>query len=205
MGTKDERLGQHCNHIIKQLYGGCFTVSEMLALGLDLPRDTFTSQMKGGVQLLAPTGSDLSKYNKKDDVLAGFHYDLNFLTIHGKSNYPGLYVWLRDGEKVPVRIPDGCLLLQSSKMLEHITGGYFYAGYHEVIVSDDTLAAAAKAKAEGRSLWRVSSTMFSTLRYDVTMKPMTRFANLPEAKNYQPISTYKFVEEELKAINLLKD
>lgn len=177
----------------------------MLALGLDMPKDAFTSQMKGGVQLLAPTGSDLTKYNKKNDILAGFHYDLNFLTIHGKSNYPGLYVWLRNGEKVPVRVPDGCLLLQSSKMLEWMTGGYFYAGYHEVIVSDETLAAAEKAKAEGKSLWRVSSTMFSTLRYDVTMKPMTRFASLPEAKNYPPISTYKYVEEELKAINLLVD
>ena len=124
-------LGATLYFQITQLYGGCFTVSEMLALGLDMPRDTFTSQMKGGVQLLAPTGSDLTKYNKKDDVLAGFHYDLNFLTIHGKSNYPGLYVWLRNGEKVPVKIPEGCLLLQSSKMLEYITGGYFYAGYHE--------------------------------------------------------------------------
>lgn len=177
----------------------------MLALGLDMPRDTFTSQMKGGVQLLAPTGSDLTKYNKKDDVLAGFHYDLNFLTIHGKSNYPGLYVWLRNGEKVAVKIPDGCLLLQSSKMLEHITGGYFYAGYHEVIVADETLQAVEKAKEQGKPLWRVSSTMFSTLRYDVTMKPMRRFSQLPEAKNYPPISTYKFVEEELKAINLLVD
>lgn len=161
--------------------------------------------MKGGVQLLAPTGSDLAKYKKQNDVLAGFHYDLNLITIHGKSNYPGLYVWLRDGEKVPVRIPDGCLLLQSSKMLEHITGGYFYAGYHEVIVSDDTLQAVSKARAEGKSLWRVSSTMFSTLRYDVEMKPLPRFAALPESKNYPPISTYEYVQEELKAINLLTE
>lgn len=177
----------------------------MLALGLDLPRDQFTSLMKGGVQLLAPTGSDLTKYNQPGDVLAGFHYDLNFLTIHGKSNYPGLFVWLRDGEKVPVKIPDGCLLLQSSKMLEWMTGGYFYAGYHEVIVTEDTLKAVEKAKIEGKSLWRVSSTMFSTLRYDVLMKPLPRFASMPEAKNYPPILTYKHVEEELKAINLLAE
>ena len=88
-------------------------------------------------------------------------------------------------------------------MLEWLTGGYFYAGYHEVIVSDDTLKAIEKAKAEGRPLWRVSSTMFSTLRYDVVMKPFPRFANEPEVKNYPPILTYKHVEEELKAINLI--
>ena len=25
--------------------------------------------------------------------MAGYHYDLNFLTIHGKSNFPGLNIW----------------------------------------------------------------------------------------------------------------
>lgn len=29
-----------------------------------------------------------------------YHYDLNFMTIHGKSRFPGLYIWLRDGKKV---------------------------------------------------------------------------------------------------------
>jgi hypothetical protein len=31
------------------------------------------------------------------EVLAGFHYDLNFLTIHGKSRFPALNIFLRDG------------------------------------------------------------------------------------------------------------
>jgi isopenicillin N synthase-like dioxygenase len=185
------------------LAGGAYTVSEMIALGLDMPRNTFTKLMDGGVQLLAPTGSDLTRYQKKDDVLAGFHYDLNFLTIHGKSNFPGLYVWLRNGEKVPVRVPDGCLLLQSSKMLEWMTGGYFYAGFHEVIVSEDTLKAVAKAKAEGKPLWRVSSTLFNHLRPEVMMEPLPRFRSMPDAKKYPPILTRDHVEEELKAISLL--
>jgi hypothetical protein len=55
--------------------------------------------MQYGPHLLAPTGSDLHvhKYGKKGTVLAGYHYDLNFLTIHGKSRFPGLNIWLRDG------------------------------------------------------------------------------------------------------------
>lgn len=68
--------------------------------------------MKYGNHLLAPTGSNLIKYDI-GTTFAGVHYDLNFLTIHGKSRYPGLYIWLRSGEKVPVSIPNGCLLLQS--------------------------------------------------------------------------------------------
>ena len=88
----------------------CFTAGEMAALGMGLPRDTFSSCMQGGPHLLSPTGSDLHKY-EVGTTFAGFHYDLNFLTIHGKSRFPGLYVWLRNMQKVAVKIPAGCLLL----------------------------------------------------------------------------------------------
>ena len=37
---------------------------------------------------------------------------LNLLTIHGKSRYPGLHVWTKDGTKMRVAIPPGCLLVQ---------------------------------------------------------------------------------------------
>ena len=41
------------------------------------------------------------------------------MTIHGKSRFPGLYIWTRDGQKLPVRVPDGCLLLQVRPVLPH--------------------------------------------------------------------------------------
>ena len=82
----------------------------MAAVGMGLPFDTFSKRMEGGAHLLAPTGSDLSRYDV-NTTLAGFHYDIAFMTIHGKSRYPGLSVWLRDWKKVPVKIPDGCLLI----------------------------------------------------------------------------------------------
>lgn len=69
-----------------------------------------------GPHLLAPTGSDLSRYGK-GTVFAGYHYDLNVMTIHGKSRFPGLFIWLRDGTRVPVKVPDGCLLLQVGKQV----------------------------------------------------------------------------------------
>ena len=114
------------------------TISEMIALGFGWQRDKLTSMMLGGAQLLAPTGSDLARYKKKNDVLAGFHYDLNFITIHGKSRFPGLSVWLRDGTQMNVKVPDGCLLIQAAKELEYLTGGHIEAGFHEVIVTNDT-------------------------------------------------------------------
>src|SRR5690606_10224784 len=109
------------------------SVAQMLSLGLDLEINTFTNMMKYAPHLLAPTGTDLSKYGALGTVIAGFHYDLSFLTIHGKSRFPGLYIWLRTGEKMLVRVPDGCLLIQGGKQLEILTGGYIAAGDHEVV------------------------------------------------------------------------
>jgi len=90
--------------------------------------------------ILAPTASDLVKYGQKDTILAGFHTDLNFLTIHGRSRYPGLHIWARNtGKRLAVKIPEGnYLLVQAGKQLEHISGGLIKAGFHEVVVNDKT-------------------------------------------------------------------
>lgn len=93
-----------------KLYTAVLTVAEMTALGMGVPKNTFTERMQGGNQLLAPTGSDLVK-NDVGTIFAGFHYDISFMTIHGKSRYPGLYVWTRDWKKRAVKIPEGCLLI----------------------------------------------------------------------------------------------
>ena len=95
--------------------------SEMAAVGFNLPSDAFTSRMQYGPHLLAPTGSDFNKYGTLNHVLAGFHYDLNFLTIHGKSRFPGLYVWTREGVRISLEIPDGCLLIQVHRTLYYST------------------------------------------------------------------------------------
>lgn len=140
-------------------------LSEMASIGLGLPRETFKdagryghvclnffhsclATMKGlttppgSPHLLAPTASDLEKYGEKDTILAGFHTDLNFLTIHGRSRYPGLNIWARNtGKRIPVKFPSTgrYLLVQAGKQLEHLSGGLVKAGYHEVVVNDATL------------------------------------------------------------------
>ena len=95
-----------------QMTRALFTLAEMAAVGFHMPADAFTSRMLYGPHLLAPTGSDFNTFGKEGTVLAGFHYDLNFLTIHGKSRFPGLYVWTRQGVRTAVSVPDGCLLVQ---------------------------------------------------------------------------------------------
>lgn len=45
-----------------------------------------------------------------------------------------------------VSIPDGCILAQAGMEIEHLTGGYIMAGYHEVIVNERTLEQIEEAK-----------------------------------------------------------
>jgi len=186
----------------EKILGTVKSVSEMAALGFGLSRDTFTSKMHCAPHLLAPTGSNLKEHGQLGRVFAGYHFDLNFLTIHGKSRFSGLYVWTRDGRKMLVKVPDGCLLLQAGKQFEWLTGGHVLAGYHEVVVNEQTLLAKEKAEAEGRSLWRISSTLFGHIASKESLKPVAHFAQLESAKNYPDITAGEQVLEELKAIQL---
>ncbi|KAL7816719.1 Clavaminate synthase-like protein [Trichoderma gracile] len=155
-------------------------LSEMTALGLGLEADHFSSAARYGPHLLAPTASDLTKYGAKDTILAGFHTDLNFLTIHGRSRYPGLNIWARNtGARIPVKIPPGnYLLVQAGKQIEYITGGLIKAGYHEVVVNERTLEAveARKARFPDRPLIRISSTLFWHLNSDYDLAPIPELA-----------------------------
>jgi isopenicillin N synthase-like dioxygenase len=180
------------------------TASECIAKGFNLPENTFTDLMKYGGHLLAPTGSDLNKF-KENEIFAGYHYDLNFLTIHGKSNYGGLYIWLRDGTKKRVIVPDGCLLIQAGIQLEYLTGGQIKAGFHEVIYPKDVYdkIQLLKEENEKKILWRISSTLFSQIRQDVILQPLKQFATEESIKLYPPILTKDQIAEELKAINLM--
>ncbi|CAI8612506.1 unnamed protein product [Vicia faba] len=177
-------------------------VAEMTAIGFNLPKDSFTSLMKQGPHLLAPTGSDLEKYGKEGTVLAGYHYDLNFLTIHGRSNYPGLNVWLRNGKKIPAKVPFGCLLVQTGKQMEWLTGGECIASMHDLVVTNQTIDAISEAQDQKRCFWRVSSTLFAHIASDQILKPLGYFERSPLAIKYPPIIAEEYVEEELKVIHV---
>jgi len=184
------------------MINACYTVAEMAAVGFDLPKDSFTSLMQYGPHLLGPTGSNLYKFNKPTTILASYHYDLNFLTIHGRSRFPGLFIWTRDGKKIPVKVPLGCLLLQAGKQAEWLTGGHILAGFHEVVVADETIAAIERAKTAGKSCWRVSSTLFSHCASDKVIVPLGKFATKETLAKYPPTKAGDYVQQELDAIKL---
>ncbi|OIW06189.1 hypothetical protein TanjilG_23069 [Lupinus angustifolius] len=167
--------------------------------------DSWGYKMISAIQaphLLAPTGSDLQKYGQERTVLAGYQYDLNFLTIHGRSRFPGLNIWLRNGQKVEVKVIVGCLLIQTGKQIEWVTGGDCIAGMYEVVGTNRTADAIRLAKEQKRSLWRVSSTLFAHIASDAVLKPLGQFVESPLASKYLPICAGEYVEQELAVINL---
>ncbi|KAI1377068.1 Clavaminate synthase-like protein [Hypoxylon crocopeplum] len=203
-------------------------LAEMAAVGMRLPAETFTEAGRYGPHLLAPTASDLEKYGSKDTILAGFHTDLNFLTIHGRSRYPGLHVWARNtGRRIAVSIPrpaadqaGSYLLVQAGKQLEHLTGGLVKAGYHEVVVNSSTLNTVATRQQNypERPLVRISSTFFWHLSSDYDLAPIAALADQAKAVRaanfdlgrdegdeveYEPMKVGQQVQNELKHIALL--
>ena len=92
--------------------------------------------------VLAPSSSNLVKYGQKGTILTRCHSDVNFLTIHSRSRYPCLDIWAKNNPKrIGVEIPPGNnFVVQAGLQLEHFTGGLIKAGWHEVVVNDQTVA-----------------------------------------------------------------
>ncbi|KAL2150495.1 hypothetical protein VTH82DRAFT_7058 [Thermothelomyces myriococcoides] len=217
-----ERWGPVMNQWGTAMKNAVEGLTQMAAVGLGLPADTFKDAGRYGPHLLAPTASDLQKYGKKDTILAGFHTDLNFLTIHGRSRYPGLNIWARNtGKRIPVKIPPGnYLLVQAGKQLEHLTGGLIKAGYHEVVVNERTLQVIEERRARlpDRPLIRISSTFFWHLSSDYDLVPIPELAERAklvraqqfdlgrdegEEVEYPPMKVGEQVQNELKHIALM--
>ena len=133
----------------------------MIAIGLDLFTGTFREAGRYGFfffqkkyypwsiyscvwclfdrrHILAPTSSDLVKCVQKGTILAKFHSDINFLTIHGRSRYPSLDIWARNtGQRIGVEILPGHNFLVQAWTYHWWTD--IKAGFHEVVVNDQTL------------------------------------------------------------------
>jgi len=75
---------------------------------------------------------------------------------------------------------------------------------HEVLFSAATVRTVEEAQRAGRSLWRVSSTLFGHIASDQVMRPLGRFAKGEMAHAYPPTPAGQYVSEELAVINLRK-
>ena len=111
-------------------------------------------------------------------------------------------MWTKDGTKLRVAVPEGCLLVQAGMQMERLTGGAVHAGMHEVIVLPETVQAAKKQKAAGRPQWRVSSTLFAHVASANELRPLGSFATEESLQQYPPITAGDQVMRILRKINL---
>ena len=61
------------------------------------------------------------------------------------------------------------------------------AGFHEVVISDETLKVIEQKKSNNESLWRVSSTLFGHIQSDQILEPLAPFNTAEALENFTPI------------------
>lgn len=92
--------------------------------------------------------------------------------------------------------------MQAGKQIEYLTGGYIRAGFHEVVVTKETLKAIERRASKQESLWRVSSTLFGHIASDCVLEPLEAFANQKSKELYPAILAGDQVLQELNHIQL---
>lgn len=89
--------------------------------------------------------------------------------------------------------------MQAGKQLEHITGGLIKAGFHEVVVNEQTLNVIERRKVEvpHRPLVRISSTFFWHLNSDFDLAPISSLAEEATKIRAKELSLGKDVGEDV--------
>ncbi len=172
----------------------------ILETELNLPENYLTSLCHNGNHMIAPTFSNLNKYGTLGQILAGFHKDISFLTMHGKSRFSGLNIWTKEMEKITVNVPDGYMFIQAGRQLEYLTGGNIVAGFHEVIVNENTLKQIKNAKENNKSRIRVSSTFFTHINSDKYLEVLPQYQTEKTLTEYPKIKEGKWLQNRLKKL-----
>ncbi|MSR84963.1 isopenicillin N synthase family oxygenase [Candidatus Uhrbacteria bacterium] len=164
-----------------------FTMLEMLAVGYHLELNFFTKLLEHGPHLFAPTGVNLAQLGEPGTVHAALHRDIGFITAHGRSNAPGLFLWKRNGERIPARIQKNCILAQVAQQLAHVMGGQGLDGMHEVVAVKEAQPVIERMRAAGEEPWRVSTTFFFHMASDCMIAPLGPFRTDEALAKYPPI------------------
>lgn len=188
------------------IWGQCMLMAardilQIVAIGLGLAPNRLSRMLENGPHILGPTGSDFTDA-VLGRVLAGLHYDFNVVTVHGQTDIRALVCWTRDGRPFLVEVPDGCLLAQVGKSLEWMTGGFFFAGKHEVLVTPESLIDRDAVVARGERAIRTSSNLFVHLATRHLMRPIAGNTNSQARDKYPPLLGGHYASIELARIHL---
>ncbi|OGH60774.1 MAG: hypothetical protein A2848_03365 [Candidatus Magasanikbacteria bacterium RIFCSPHIGHO2_01_FULL_50_8] len=177
-------------------------VVRLLEIGLMLPEGRLQQLSHAGPHLLAPNATHLDEGVDIGDVANEVHYDLNMITLFGKSNAPGLYVWIDQKYRCSLSIPDGCVLVQAGKQLTWMTGGYINYGLHEVVATQQMFDVLTHKTPVGMPRVRTSLPLFFHVNSMQLLEPLDHLVNMPQANEYPRMLAGDYLFDELRAINL---
>lgn len=150
----------------KQLYAALEALAiellKAVALGLNLPEDHFTEQVKGGNSILRVLHYPPAPDAPADAPRAGSHEDINLITLLVGSSADGLEVLDMDGDWIPVRAHSQHLTVNVGDMLQNFTGGVLRSTTHRVVLPEG----------EGRTRSRFSLPFFLHPKGSMPLDPI---------------------------------
>lgn len=179
------------------LDGCAATLLESLALGFELPIETFSAMLHEGNSILRalhypPLSPPLSGSGTNKAIRAAPHEDINLITLLCEATDAGLEILTRDGAWLRVPALEGEIVVDAGDMLSRITNDVVPAATHRVVTPDAV-----------RDRHRYSLPYFAHPYPDCDLSVHEAFVSAETPAKYPPITAAVFLEERLKQIGLI--
>jgi isopenicillin N synthase-like dioxygenase len=161
---------------------------------LKLPPDWFDPAVKDGNSVLRllhypPVPADAP------EVRAGAHEDINLITLLLGAEEAGLELLDRDGQWLPVRPPEGAMVVNVGDMLQRLTNHVLPSTTHRVV----------NPAPERRGFSRYSMPFFLHPAPDFLIKTLPSTITADNPNRYpEPITAHDYLHERLVEIGLIK-
>jgi isopenicillin N synthase-like dioxygenase len=165
-----------------------------IAVHLGLAPDWFDEAVKDGNSVMRllhypPIPVDA------DGIRAEAHGDINLITLLLGAEEAGLQLLAREGEWLPVVVPDGAMVINVGDMLERLTNNRLPSTTHRVI----------NPPPERRGIPRYSMPFFLHLASDFLITTLPQCVDAVHPDLYpEPITADAFLMQRLREIGLLK-
>ena len=123
---------------------------------------------------------------------AGAHEDINLITLLLGAEESGLQLLDRNGEWLPVKPPEGAMVVNVGDMLQRLTNNVLPSTTHRVV----------NPPAERSGVSRYSMPFFLHLRPDFIIDALPGCVSADNPVRYAPISAEDYLRERLREIGL---
>lgn len=169
-------------------------VLEAIALSLGLDRQFFAPTVKDGDSVMRLLHYPPLPEDAPDGAIrAAAHGDINTITLLLGAEEAGLELLTRQGEWKAVDVPDGALVINVGDMLDRLTNSRLRSTTHRVV----------NPSGEATRRARYSMPFFLHFRPDYVIETLDSCIDSGhEAEVPPPISSYDFLQQRLREINL---